>query len=156
MRAPSPVVILLVVLSSSTLGSEEPVDRESTYMGCYALTESPPAGVPALGLPRQIEFTIEPMKDARGRSWDGQPLWRFVRIIQPAGRDPYGGWGWRLVRERPIEMQSAPLFGSVGIKLNGSPKVLVGTAKYTSDDFSGPPAVPIRAERVACGIPPPR
>jgi hypothetical protein len=129
MREPSPVAILLFALSSSSLGSQELFNRESAYKGCYALTESPPARPAALGLPRQIEFTIEPKKDARGHLWDGRPLWRLVRIIQPTGPDPYGGWGWRLVREGHIEMQSAPLFGSVGIKLNGSPKVLVGTAK---------------------------
>ncbi len=151
MRDPSPVAILLFALSSSRLGSQELLQRELAYKGCYALT--------AAGLPRQIEFTIVPKKDAEGHLSGGstRPIWRLVRIIQPAEPHLYGGsWGWRLVRDGHVEMLWNVGFGYTDITLNGGPKVLVGTAKYTSDDFSVSPAVPIRAERIACGTPSPQ
>jgi hypothetical protein len=155
MRPSSPVAILLFALSSSRLGAQDLSERELAYKGCYALTALPPVQRAALGLPPQIEFTVEPKRDAEGRLWNGgtRPSWRSVRINQPARPDVYGGWAWRLVRDGHIEMAwvaNGPSFGTVNITLEGRPKVLVGTAQYTSDDFSTSPAVPIRAERISC------
>jgi hypothetical protein len=161
MRRSSPVAILVIALSTSRVGAQVPAQREGAYKGCYRLAVLPPAQPNALGLPGQIEFTIDPRKDAKGRLWDFStpPAWRSVRIIQPTEPDVYGAWGWRVIRQGHIEMSwvahGGPA-GTVDIELDGNPKALVGTAKYTSDDFSGPPAVSIRADRIACQAPLPK
>jgi hypothetical protein len=147
------VAILVIALSTSRVGAQVPAQRDVAYKGCYRLAVVPPAQPNALGLPRQIEFTIDPRKDANGRLWDFStpPAWRSVRIIQPTEPDVYGAWGWRVIRQGHIEMSwvahGGPA-GTVDIELDGTPKALVGTAKYTSDDFSGSPAVSIRADRI--------